>query len=525
MSAAPTIYDEVDYPGHAQPRIHPRRLRTLAMLRGLDPPPVECARVLELGCGDGLNLLWIADEFRGARCVGVDLAESALARGRAGAAEMGLTNIELVRADLLDIEASFGEFDYIIAHGVYSWVPEPVRDQVLKICHQNLAPEGIAAVSYNAYPGCHLRSLASDAMRFHTARHDDPVAKMAAAREIAALLPLAATGGSLYVQVLRDELKTVESYPPSALFHDDLSEANQPVYLVDFVAHARRHRLHYLCDTTMMTARADGLAPEVEARITGLARDRVEREQYLDFVNGRRFRHSLLHRGAREPDFTCAPRRAMTMAAAAPLRHNATREQLIGDAKVTFEEEPPHSITLSDPLLKCALHYLGESWPEPLAAETLLSMCQEMAGRRPQPDAADRDMLGTVLYELAAVGFVRLSATPWHATAEPGERPCASALSRWQAAHGTRVTSHQGAMVELAEGITCRLVCLLDGTRTLDELADELVRAVNAGEVDVPPALKEAWAAGQGRAAIAEGLPSNLRILGRKGLLQRSRAI
>jgi hypothetical protein len=144
-----------------------------------------------------------------------------------------------------------------------------------------------------------------------------------------------------------------------------------------------------------------------------------------------------------------------------------------------------------------------------------------MAGRHTHPEQDDRNMLGTMLYGTVGIEIVTLSSTPWRATAEPGEKACATALSRWQAARGSQVTAHHGSKVDLAEGMSRLFVCLLDGTRTADDLAEELFRAVESGEVDVPPPLKEALASGKGREAIAEGVAVNLRTLARKGLLQR----
>src|SRR6476469_9617489 len=128
---AATAYDVVSYPGHSYPQTHPDRLATIATLYGLTPPPPETCRVLELGCGDGANLLPVAYTLPGSTCVGIDLAADALARGQAAAAELGLGNLSLQQLDVTEISRDFGQFDYIIAHGLYSWVPPHVQEKVL----------------------------------------------------------------------------------------------------------------------------------------------------------------------------------------------------------------------------------------------------------------------------------------------------------------------------------------------------------------------------------------------------------
>src|SRR5262249_26620757 len=147
-------YDEVVYPSYVYSQTHPDRLATIATLLGMNPTSVESCRVLELGCGAGGNLIPMAFDLSESGFVGIDLAGSAISQGRELIKALGLKNISLQQADLMDLSSELGKFDYIIAHGLFSWVPEVVRDRILAICRAHLAPEGVAYISYNAYPGC-----------------------------------------------------------------------------------------------------------------------------------------------------------------------------------------------------------------------------------------------------------------------------------------------------------------------------------------------------------------------------------
>jgi len=109
-------------------------------------PPVEGWRVLEIGCGDGSNILPMAFDYPEGRFVGLDRALNPVEAGRALASRLQLANIELHAADLLEWEPD-GEFDYIIAHGIFSWVPEEIREKILKICRVALKPLGVAFIS------------------------------------------------------------------------------------------------------------------------------------------------------------------------------------------------------------------------------------------------------------------------------------------------------------------------------------------------------------------------------------------
>src|SRR5215203_5091497 len=141
--ATASVYDAVPYPGHPFAQTHPDRLATLATLFGLEPP------LLELGCGDGGNLVPMALGLPAAHFVGVDAAAGAIARGRTLVDALALPNVELLAEPLERFEPAGGGFDYVIAHGVYSWVDAPVRDRLLALCRQALSEQGVVYVSYN----------------------------------------------------------------------------------------------------------------------------------------------------------------------------------------------------------------------------------------------------------------------------------------------------------------------------------------------------------------------------------------
>src|SRR5262249_48875673 len=152
-------YDAVLYPTVALPQGHPDRLATIATLFGMNPAPFERCRVLEIACSDGGNLIPMAYAQPESTFVGVDLSGSAVAQGQRDISALGLKNIQLHLADLMEFKTEGEPFDYIIAHGFYSWAPPPVRDRLLAFCHEHLAPQGIAYVSYNAMPGGHIRRM------------------------------------------------------------------------------------------------------------------------------------------------------------------------------------------------------------------------------------------------------------------------------------------------------------------------------------------------------------------------------
>lgn len=152
-------YHRIPYITRPLAASHPDRLASVATLFGMSPAPVASCRVLELGCGSGGNLIPMAYRLPGSRFTGIDLAERAIAEGRRVAGELELANLDLVAADLREIGPAMGEFDYIVAHGMYSWIPDDLRDRLLAVCRERLAPQGVAFISYNTLPGRYVRTM------------------------------------------------------------------------------------------------------------------------------------------------------------------------------------------------------------------------------------------------------------------------------------------------------------------------------------------------------------------------------
>jgi cyclopropane fatty-acyl-phospholipid synthase-like methyltransferase len=145
-----TACDTVPYPTGSYSQTHPDRLATVATLLGLRPAPPGRCRVLEIGCGNGGNLIPMAYAMPESTFTGIDLAATPIAQGKALVEQVGLKNITLLQQDLTTYAPEREAFDYVIAHGVYAWVAPPVQDRLLAVCRAALAPQGVAFVSYNA---------------------------------------------------------------------------------------------------------------------------------------------------------------------------------------------------------------------------------------------------------------------------------------------------------------------------------------------------------------------------------------
>src|SRR5678815_757180 len=288
-------YEEIPYDALPHPATHPARLASIATFVGHLAPPVDCCRVLVVGCNDGSNLIPMAVSLPESRFVGCDLSPRAIEEGRRTINALRLTNIVLLEADLAALAPEHGDFDFIIAHGVYSWVPPQVRDALFALAAKRLADHGILYVSFNVLPGCRVRQAVWDILHHHVDRIDDARARLDAARQLARLI---AEGGSASLesdQPVRTELRAIAQRSDSELCHDDLAVPNEPVLFHSFAEHAGRHGLRYLAEAELHTMDViTGISSEAQAFLSTL--DPLAREQYLDFVRLRRFRQSLLVR-------------------------------------------------------------------------------------------------------------------------------------------------------------------------------------------------------------------------------------
>jgi hypothetical protein len=436
-----SVFDQVSYINSPYPQTHPGRLFVMGKLAGLHPPAVETCRVLEIGASEGENLTGMAVVLPRAEFIGIELAQVPVERGRKTIADLGLTNVQLRQMDLLDIDHDFGEFDYIIAHGVYSWTPTFVRDKILAVAKANLSAQGVAFISYNTFPGGHLRRMVREMMLYHIGEEADPARKLEKARE---LLQVIAVGrpkpDTLEVAVAARAAELLD-YTDSALLHDDLADAYEPVHFHEFVAHAARHDLQYIGEADLADSQSRNLAPEAVARIREMAAgDRIREAQYLDFARTRRFRHTLVSHPANDL------REGTAEGCYAATAARETEEGVFVSAAGT-------RMTTTHPQWVAYMRRVIGLWP-----------CSELVTARDAEIALA--LFRSDMIELHGFAGVARRA---------GEKPCASRFARYQAARGdSRLTTlwHRSMDVEDEDGR--KLVGFLDGSRDRADLAQEM---------------------------------------------------
>ena len=296
-------YDATPYNSTPLRRQQPAHMAAAALWFGLAAPPAATARVLEIGCASGGHIIPLALRWPKARFVGVDLSPAQIAAGEARIERLGLANIALSARSFEELGPADGAFDFVVCHGVYSWIPEPLRETLLRVVTERLAPEGIAAVSFNVLPGWRLFQIARDSLILHARLQNKPSHRARQARELLDLLLRQSNSRYSYGRFWRDEARRLASGGDAYIAHEMFEDENAPSTFSEFCAALDRHALAYVGECNVAANREVAMAPAGAASIRALARgDDRAREQYLDIFSGRAFREALIVHAARAND-------------------------------------------------------------------------------------------------------------------------------------------------------------------------------------------------------------------------------
>lgn len=477
MSHQDNSYERLPYEGGVAPHALPAVIAASARLAGWPCSPNQSTvRVLELGCGIGTNLLSIAALHPTSECVGVDRSPRQIAWAEERARRLGLERVRWMAADIADLAAlGLGRFDFIICHGVYSWMPAALREALLAHIAAHLTPAGLAYISYNVMPGWAHGLAIREALLQMIPADEEPAARVAAARRVLGWMAGCAADDPIG-QHTAAHLRQLDAVPDEYLFHEYLEADNAPVFFRHFATRLAAHGLQWLCEASG-SSRWAGLPVAARAALESLA-DPVEREARSDLLSFTSFRRSLCVRA------DAAARRAGNdpldalpdLHLAAPL---APPERVGWGVLEPLDCGLPEGQTLRAmfPIAKAACLELAARWPQTVQASELLDAARRRlrtAGCASTGDAEQARQLWGFL--LAAIRAEKVEAWAW-----PRERlePCVDRPRAWPLA-GLLAREGRAFMPTARHtNVPCdeadrSLLLLCDGTRSPEEIADAL---------------------------------------------------
>lgn len=472
-------YDELPYDSLPLPETQPDFLAAVARLHGFDAPDPSRARILELGCAQGGNLIPLAWRWPDCECVGVELSRVQAQAGADFVARLRLDNVRILHGDLAALPAELGEFDYIIAHGVFSWVPPAVQQALLDVCRRHLSPQGVAYVSFNVSAGWEKLQPLRAALTERTSA-DLPAPE----RFQQALRVLDNLSAEWDDPDLLKEVAYLKSAAPSYLFHEYLAEFNLPMGFAEFATRLDAHGLRYVGEAGPRRAVVEledawGLVPE------GMVGRWLDAESALDDALATRFRRALIARD----DAPCAqPPQAETLSALAFYADLRSGEEIDLEAATEqdFVNPAGNAFPIALPAMKAAAMALSAAYPSALAYADLLTagrrLLTEYGATRNIDEAAFRD----ALFRLVMAHCVMPTGSAVSYPNEPGERPCAHALARQQATSPNWVVSGARHVAMDLDAPGRLLLGMLDGTRTSDELAAVMRQTLAEQGLDMP---------------------------------------
>jgi SAM-dependent methyltransferase len=478
MSTAQS-YDEFPYPGYSHGTTHVGRLAAIGRLFGLPSTPPGSARILEIGCGSGINLLAMAQLYPSSEFVGVDFSSQQIVEAERTLAATGLGNVRFLNLDIRKLEGEdLGRFDYIIVHGIYSWVPEDVRKAILATCRDRTTDNGIALISYNCLPGWRLRGALREMMLIHTSRFGDVNTKVTQSKALMKYLAEATGGHGAWGQYLKQESETILTADNSYLAHDYLEIHNHALYFRDFLAEASSFGLSFLTEAEPATVFLENYPETIIAPLKAMGLDHLETEQFLDFVRNRTFRSTLLCRDSAVLDRRIGPERLEGMYART---HFEGEKEATGAGSATFHLSAGRGeVTVKDEAGIRLLRRLLQSGRRPEALASVIGELSE--GVPPGERAGFGNRIGAVILQGYFRNFLDLTLGPVPATPpRPEGKPEALPLARWQAVRGSPYSLPTLDMIP-SEILLTQLLPLCNGTKEKEELIAGMLEGFDRGE-------------------------------------------
>ena len=485
-SSAREKYDAVPYDSRAIADTHIGLLSIEAILAGLSPAlPAKC-RVLELGCASGGNLLPMADEFPESEFVGIDISPVQVADGENLRKQAGLNNARLMVMDLCQVGTQLGTFDYIIAHGLYSWIPAPVQAKLLELFATCLNPHGVGYISLNVYPGFHNRQMLRDMLQRRLEGVIDPAARRDISMQFLHVIANTEAAPSCQSMALRGEAKQLLECGYSYFVHDTLAEYHEALYFEDFNRRLTGSGLNFLSECRpdpVIRRAAIGLLKQLPES----AGNRIKQEQYIDYIGVVSFRHTAIVKAGlplkSSPDVKWIDHFSIRSRLHPKVLANAQPMNMAPGVPITFTIPLAGDITFENNISKGIFLSLFLHSSIPLTFEQLLTELRKQLRLGTEfaiAGSPQRQKMAETLMYYRGLGLIKLCWPPGFIL-QVNEKPKVSKLVRAMAPHTSVLPNRLHETVLDLTRLDTMLLSLMDGNHDIDALCDAIESQQAAG--------------------------------------------
>ncbi len=477
-------YDSMPYESFSYPFTHPDHLYTIGKLFKLKPADFKKCRVLELGCAGGGNLLPLAYSFPESEYIGIDLSKEQIHEADQHKKTLGLKNVTFRQLDIMQAGADLGTFDYIICHGVFSWVPQAVSKKILELCRDRLNANGMAVISYNTLPGWNFVNSLREMMQYHSQRFSDPSEKVRQARAFLNFLSDSASGANqAYKAIIDNERRILSNTNDSYLFHDHLEDENHQYYFHEFAAMAKEAGLDYVGDVHLSTMYAGNLPKEAAEKL-GALNDIIRQEQYIDFVSNRRFRHSIITKAGTPVNRALDP----AMIYDFYLSSNMMPELPAGEKDVTFRRRngPGNFVTHTKEATLLFME-IANAFPQRVKMKDVIkAAAKKLGGEKKETEALLQASALELGIKLVIAGFLELHCHEGEFENSLSKKPRAFPVAQIQAMQPNCrfVTNAQRVMINI-DTFGAYLTRYLDGKNDQPALVARLVEHALRGDIAI----------------------------------------
>jgi len=374
-------YDEMPYHGYPFEYNRPENLKSVGALFGVDAPALETARVLELGCADGGNLLRFAETFPKSYTLGVDLSKVQIDIGQKTLDKLKLKNVELKVMSITDLDESYGKFDYIICHGVFSWVPDFVKDGILEVSKKLLNKNGLAFISYNTLPGWNMINSVRELMMYHSTNFDKVPDKITQSRAALNFIQESLEGQKTpHAEFMQASAKNMAGKEDHYIRHEYLEENNKAFYFNEFIEKARENDLDYIGDTDVQRMYV-GNMPKKAVEKLGTINDIVRTEQYMDFINNTQFRCTILSHKDTKVSRNITNDTVQKFNYFCNLRQLEEKINIEDTSEVIFyiDNNKERTLSSSAPEMKAILKTFSQNIGNPLSVDEIVTQASKLA--------------------------------------------------------------------------------------------------------------------------------------------------